>query len=112
MTYEEYQQSIIVSIEAMRETRRRQNDEQQQLQLEINEKCADAKRRYLEELAALRAIQRDKAKAIGDKWKAERMRLHLEQAKIVDQWHREHGISLGGRDVFITPPLRGSRLAA
>lgn len=96
MTYEEYQNSIIVNIEAMRETRRQQGDEQQRLQAEINARMADAKRRYLEEQSSLYGIQRDKAKAISDKWKAERMRLHLENARVVNQWREEHGI---------TPPM-------
>ena len=93
MTYEEYQNSIIVNIEAMRETRRQQGDEQQRLQAEINARMADAKRRYLEEQSSLIGIQRDKAKAISDKWKAERMRLHLEHARVVNQWREEHGIT-------------------
>lgn len=93
MTYEEYQNRIIVNIEAMRETRRQQGDEQQRLQAEINARMADAKRRYLEEQSSLYGIQRDKAKAISDKWKAERMRLHLEHARVVNQWREEHGIT-------------------
>ena len=35
MTYEEYQNRTIVNIEAMRETRRQQGEEQQLLQAEI-----------------------------------------------------------------------------
>ena len=93
MTYEEYQNSIIVNIEAMRETRRQQGDEQQRLQEEINARMADAKRRYLEEQSSLYEIQRDKAKAISDKWKAERMRLYLEHVQVVNQWREEHGIT-------------------
>lgn len=100
MTYEEYQNLIIVNIEAMRETRRQQGDEQQRLLAEINARMADAKRRYLEEQSSLFAIQRDKAKAISDKWKAERMRLYLEHARVVEQWREEHGI---------TPPLCGGQ---
>ena len=98
MNYEEYQASIVINIEAMKETRRKQNDEQQLLQQEISERMADAKRRYLEEQSSLYSIQRDKAKAISDKWKAERVRLHLEHAKVINQWREEHGIS--------TPPIR------
>lgn len=93
MTYEEYQNLIIVNIEAMRETRRQQGDEQRQLLAEINARMADAKRRYLEEQSSLFEIQRDKAKAISDKWKTERMRLHLEHARVVNQWREEHGIT-------------------
>ena len=96
MTYEEYQNHIIVNIEAMRETRRQQGEEQQRLLAEINARMADAKRRYQEETSSLFEIQRDKAKAISDKWKAERMRLHLEHARVVNQWREEHGI---------TPPM-------
>ena len=97
MTYEEYQTSIVINIEAMKETRRKQNEEQQLLDLEVNSRMADARRRYMEEQEAIRSIQRDKAKAISDKWKAERVRLHLEHAKIIEQWREEHGIS--------TPPI-------
>lgn len=93
MTYEEYQATIVVNIEAMRESRRKQNEEQQLLEQEIRERMADAKRRYLEEQSSLISILRDKAKAISDKWKAERVRLHLEHAKVIDQWREEHGIS-------------------
>ena len=93
MTYEEYQNHIIVNIEAMRETRRQQGEEQQRLLAEINARMAAAKRRYLEEQSSLFEIQRDKAKAISDKWKAERMRLHLEHARVVEQWREEHGIT-------------------
>lgn len=96
MTYEEYQNLIIVNIEAMRESRRQQGEEQQRLQAEITARMADAKRRYQEETSSLFEIQRDKAKAISDKWKAERMRLHLEHARVVNQWREEHGI---------TPPM-------
>ena len=93
MTYEEYQNRTIVNIEAMRETRRQQGDEQRQLLAEINARMADAKRRYQEETSSLFEIQRDKAKAISDKWKAERMRLYLEHARVVEQWREEHGIT-------------------
>ena len=102
MTYEEYQAAIVINIEAMKESRRKQIEEQQLLQQEINERMADAKRRYLEEQASLYSIQRDKAKAISDKWKAERVRLHLEHAKVIEQWRDEHGIS--------TPPIRRNAL--
>ena len=93
MTYEEYQNLIIVNIEAMRETRRQQGEEKQRLLAEINARMADAKHRYLEEQSSLFEIQRDKAKAISDKWKAERMRLYLEHARLVEQWREEHGIT-------------------
>lgn len=93
ITYEEYQNRTIVNIEAMRETRRQQGEELQLLQAEINARMADAKRRYLEEQSSLFEIQRDKAKAISDKWKAERMRLYLEHARVVEQWREEHGIT-------------------
>ena len=93
MTYEEYQSYIISYVEETRETRRKQHDEYQQLELEINRRMSDARRRFHEEQASLRIIQRDRAKAISDKWKAERMRLYLEQAKVVDKWREQNGIS-------------------
>lgn len=93
MTYEEYQSYIISYVEETRETRRKQHDEYQQLELEINRRMSDARRRFHEELASLRIIQRDRAKAISDKWKAERMRLYLEQAKVVDKWREQNGMN-------------------
>lgn len=92
MTYEEYQSYIISYVEETRETRRKQHDEYQQLELEINRRMSDARRRFHEEQASLRIIQRDRAKAISDKWKAERMRLYLEQAKVVDKWREQNGM--------------------
>ncbi|MBO4906237.1 MAG: hypothetical protein J5486_04260 [Bacteroidaceae bacterium] len=97
MTYEEYQAAIIVNIEAQRETRRQNNEEQRQLQEEMNARFDDAKRRYREECAMLYNMQRERAQAISQKWKAERVRLFTEHAKVVDQWRKEHGIS--------TPPF-------
>lgn len=93
MTYEEYQSYIISYVEETRETRRKQHDEYQQLELEINRRMSDARRRFHEEQASLRIIQRDRAKAISDKWKAERMRLYLEQAKVVDKWREQNGMN-------------------
>lgn len=102
MTYEEYQKAIVVNIEAMKETRRKQSAEQAQLRLQMAERVADARRRYYEELRALEDVQRIKARAISDKWKAERLRLHMEHAKVTDQWREEHGIS--------TPPIHRTAL--
>ena len=92
MTYEEYQSYIISYVEESRETRRKQHDEYQQLEMEINRRMSDARRRFLEEQASLRIIQRDRAKAISDKWKAERTRLYLEQAKVVNKWREQNGM--------------------
>ena len=102
MTYEEYQTAIAVNIEASRDTRRKQMDEQQQLELEMNKRMADAKRRYLEEVESIRVIQRERAFAISEKWKTERMRLYTEHAKVIDQWREQNGI--------LTPPIRRTAL--
>ena len=93
MTYEEYQAAIAINIEASRDTRRKQKEEQQDLELEMTKRMADARRRYLEELASLRIIQRERAHAISEKWKTERMHLYTDHAKVIDQWRQEHGIS-------------------
>ncbi|MBQ7181641.1 MAG: hypothetical protein IJR87_10160 [Bacteroidaceae bacterium] len=93
MTYEEYQTAIAGNIEASRDTRRKQKEEQKDLELEMTRRMADAKRRYLEELESLRVIQRERAFAISEKWKTERMRLFTDHAKVIDQWRQEHGIN-------------------
>lgn len=97
MTYEQYQQSIILNEETMSETRRKQHDEIKVLEEEritVNQKLfddfIDKKRannhKYEEAIAEVRA-----------RWRQERMRLHLEHAKVIEQWREEHGIN--------TPPL-------
>ena len=93
MTYEEFQAAIAINIEASRDTRRKQGEEQRDLELEISKRMADAKRRYLEELSSLRIIQRERAHAISEKWKTERIRLFTDHAKVIEQWREEHGIN-------------------
>ena len=92
MDYEEYRAFVITNDEAMRDTHRHQADEHRELQDMINKRRHDAKQRYHDELTVLSGIERDRAKAISEKYKTERMRLYLERAKVHDQWKQEHGI--------------------
>ena len=92
MTYEEYKSFVITNEEAMRDTHRHQADEHRELQDMINKRRHDAKQRYFDELTVLAGIERDRSKAISEKYKTERMRLYLERAKVSEQWKQEHGI--------------------
>ncbi len=92
MDYEEYRVFVITNDEAMRDTHRHQADEHRELQDMINKRRHDAKQRYHDELTVLATLERDRSKAISEKWKTERMRLYLERAKVHDQWKQEHGI--------------------
>ena len=96
MTYEQYQQSIILNEETMSETRRKQHDEIKVLEEEritVNQKLfddfIDKKRannhKYEEAIAEVRA-----------RWRQERMRLHLEHAKVIEQWREEQGLEQKG----------------
>ena len=93
MDYEEYRAFIISNEESMRDTHRHQADEHRELQDMINKRRHDAKQRYFDELAVLATIERDRSKAISAKYKAERMRIYLERARVHDQWKQEHGIT-------------------
>lgn len=94
MTYEEYQQSIVLNEETMSETRRKQKDEIKLLEEErinTNKQLFDE---FIEKKRANNRKYEDAIAEVRDRWKAERMRLHLEHAKVVEQWREDHGINL------------------
>lgn len=105
MDYEEYRAFVITNDEAMRDTHRHQADEHRELQDMINKRRHDAKQRYHDELTVLSGIERDRAKAISEKYKTERMRLYLERAKVHDQWKQEHGIE--NAPAYVELPNKG-----
>lgn len=93
MTYQEYQQSIILNEESMSETRRKQHEEIKFLEEECiatNQKLFDD---YVDKKRANNQKYQEAIQDVRSRWKQERMRLHLEHAKVVEQWREEHGIN-------------------
>ena len=93
MTYEEYQRSIVISQEAMKETRRLESKERKELEEERLRKNQEAFENYCEFKRSNNELYQGRMKAVGDKYKAERMRLHIEHARVVEQWREQHGIN-------------------
>ncbi len=105
MTYEEYQQSIVINCEAMKETRRLESAERKALEEERVRKNQEAFENFCEFKRSNNELYQGRMSAVSDKYKAERMRLHIEHAKVIEQWRREHGIT---PPLYRTPGLRAA----
>ena len=93
MTYEEYQQAIIVNCEAMKATRTQQRDCGRVIEAERLQKIEEAHETFVKQRKLINELYDQKFHDNAERWKAERMRLHIAHAKVIEQWREEHGIS-------------------
>ena len=93
MTYEDYQAAIVINCEAMRETRRKESAERKALEEERLKKNQEAFDNFTEFKKRNNELYQGRMSAVSEKYKTERIRLHVEHARVIEQWRAEHGIS-------------------
>lgn len=93
MTYEEYQAAIQHNVELMRDTRVQFKREMKEIEEETRQRIEASAEMHRKLRAQLNTLQHERIQQRAEYWKQRRVDLHLEHAKVIEQWREEHGIN-------------------